>query len=51
MRPAGSDEPASTRAFALDGANGEVEVPAGDNDVWASVVGPDGAASEGVKPT
>ena len=51
VRPAGSDEPAATRAIALDGATGEIELPAGDNDVWVSVARPDGSASEGVKPT
>lgn len=52
LRPAGSDAPAVSRAFALDGARGEVELPAGDRDydVWTSVVRPDGSASEGVKP-
>ena len=52
LRPAGSDAPAVTRAFALDAARGEVELPADDRDydVWTSVVRPDGAASEGVKP-
>jgi hypothetical protein len=51
VRPKGSDEPAVTRAFALDGGRGEVELPAGDRDldVWTSVVGADGVASEGVK--
>ena len=51
LRPKGSDEPATTRAFSLDVATGEVELAAGDGDydVWTSVVGPDGAASEGVK--
>jgi hypothetical protein len=52
LRPTGSDEPAVTRAFALDGtAYGEVELPSEDRDydVWTSVVGADGAASEGVK--
>jgi hypothetical protein len=51
LRPKGSDEPATTRAFSLDAPAGEVELAAGDRDydVWTSVVGPDGAASEGVK--
>jgi hypothetical protein len=51
LRLTGSDGPAETRAFPLDTAAGEVELAAGDRDydVWASVVGPDGTASEGVK--
>jgi hypothetical protein len=51
LRLAGSDEPAVTKAFPLDGGSGEVELPADDRDydVWTSVVGPDGAASEGVR--
>ena len=32
-RPIGSDAPAITRAFALDAAHGEVELPADDGDV------------------
>ena len=49
-RRAGTDEPASTHAFRLDSASGEVEVPAEPGvDVWASVVRADGNASEGVK--
>ena len=53
MRPAGSDEPAVTRAFALDAATRRGRAARGrrDNDVWVSVARPDGSASEGVKPT
>jgi hypothetical protein len=51
LRPKGSDEPAVTKAFALDTAQGQLEVPADDRDydVWTSVVGSDGVASEGVR--
>jgi hypothetical protein len=51
LRPKGSDEPAVTKAFPLDTASGQVEVPADDReyDVWTSVVGADGVASEGVR--
>ena len=50
-RPKGSDEPAITKAFPIDHAKGEVEIPADDRDydVWTSVLGADGLASEGVK--
>ena len=49
--PAGPDEPARTAPSRSTHARGEVELPADerDYDVWASVVGADGAASEGVK--
>jgi hypothetical protein len=52
LRPKGSNAPAVTTAFKLDGAKGEVELPADDRDydVWTSVVGADGVASEGVRP-
>jgi hypothetical protein len=52
LRPKGSNGPAVTTAFKLDGAKGEVELPADDReyDVWTSVVGADGVASEGVRP-
>jgi hypothetical protein len=51
LRRTGSDEPAVTKAIALDGPSGELELPTRDRDyeVWTSVVAPDGAASEGVK--
>jgi hypothetical protein len=51
VRPKGSDEPAVTRAFELDGATGVVELPADDRDldVWVSVVGAGGVPSEGVR--
>jgi hypothetical protein len=51
LRPKGSNAPATTQAFPLDGAHGEVQVPAGneDYDVWTSVVDPNRGASEGVK--
>ena len=40
-----------TTAFPLDASKGQVEVPADDReyDVWTSVVGADGVASEGVR--
>ena len=46
-RPRGQAVPATTRAFALDAPRGEIELE-GDVEVWVSVVGPDGAASDGV---
>jgi hypothetical protein len=51
LRRIGSDEPAVTKAIALGGQSGKLELPARDRDydVWTSVVGPDGAASQGVK--
>jgi hypothetical protein len=51
LRRTGSDDPAVTRAIPLEASNGKLELPARDRDyeVWTSVVGPDGAASEGVK--
>jgi hypothetical protein len=51
LRPKGSDEPAVTKAFPLDLAKGQVEIPADDRDydVWTSVVASDGVASEGVR--
>ena len=50
LRPTGSDEPAVTRAFALDATTGEVELPPSrEFDVWTSVVGPEGVASAGAK--
>jgi hypothetical protein len=51
LRRKGSDQPAVTKAIPIDRRSGTLELPAGDRDydVWASVVGPDGAASEGVK--
>ena len=48
-RPRAQAVPATTRAFALDAPRGEIELE-GDVEVWVSVVGPDGAASEGVRP-
>ena len=53
VRPKGETAPAQTHAFKLDGTRGEVEVPAGDGDydVWTSVAGSDGPASEGVEPS
>ena len=51
LRPKGSDEPATTKAFPITNATGEVEVPAGDRDydVWTSIAAPDKGVSEGVK--
>jgi hypothetical protein len=51
LRPKGSDGPAVTKAFKLDTSKGQVEIPADDReyDVWTSVVGSDGVASEGVR--
>jgi hypothetical protein len=51
LRPKGSSEPAVTKAFPLDRVRGEVEVAADerDYDVWTSVAGPEGTASEGVR--
>ncbi|MDA0170611.1 hypothetical protein OJ998_16035 [Solirubrobacter taibaiensis] len=47
-RPRGSDVPATTTAFAIDKATGEVEVPAQseDDEVWTSVVVPGQAPSQ-----
>jgi hypothetical protein len=49
LRATGSDEPATTRSFALDAPRGQVELPVDErpHDVWASAVGPGGTASEG----
>jgi hypothetical protein len=44
-------QPARTRTVPLDASRGELELPAGDHEVWISSLRPDGAASEGVKPT
>ena len=51
VRAKGANAPAQTHAFPLDGIRGEVEVPADgrEYEVWTSVVGRDGAPSEGVK--
>jgi hypothetical protein len=51
LRRTGTDEPAVTKAIPLEASEGTLELPARDRDyeVWTSVVGPDGAASEGVR--
>jgi hypothetical protein len=51
LRPKGSQEPAVTRAIALDGPSGELELRTDerDYDVWTSVVDADGVPSEGAK--
>ena len=51
LRPKGSDEPAVTRAIALNTRSGELELPTDDReyDVWTSVVDADGVPSEGAK--
>jgi hypothetical protein len=51
LRPAASDVPAVTRAFAIESPSGELELPAGDGDyeVWASVVDAEGVPSAGAR--
>src|SRR3954452_186496 len=51
LRPKGSDAPAITKAYPLEKPQGEVEIPAGDEnyDVWTSVVVPGKGASEGTR--
>ncbi len=49
-RPKGSDAPAQVRAFPIERAKGEVEIPAqsGDDEVWTSVAAPGKSPSEAV---
>jgi hypothetical protein len=49
-RPRGSGAPAQVTTIPLDARAGEIEVPAqsDDDEVWTSVVAPEGGASEAV---
>ncbi|WP_028066187.1 hypothetical protein [Solirubrobacter soli] len=51
IRPKGSDEPAITRAIALDSRTGDLalDTDGRDYDVWTSVVDADGVPSEGAR--